>query len=451
MRSLILAAATLLLMTNMDGREHWGPPPACPQPKADCCPKPKCPKPCPPKPCKPKCEPAPCKPKCETPCKPKCEPTSCKPKCAPTPCCKPKPCCPPVCFERGYPTSNCCTPAAYLEPANIDIRCGYDFFATASFTYWEAMQDGMDLGLPAQATNLNPLTSPTVPATGHNVLVQDFDFKPGFQLGLGWSGMRDGWTLYGEYTWFRSKTHTSKTAPAPGVGQINGINVGAFGIWMPSNWLPSGDYANNNFTTSISSKWKCNIDIADLQLSRPSYVGTHFILEPFFGLRGLWIRQRMNISASILPPSTSRRSADYKSYSWALGPKGGFNGKWHMGYGLRFIGDASASLLYTRYTDVSLDVGSPLPASLLPIKVKLDDYGTLRPNLDLSLGLGWGSYFCCRGFHWDLAATYDLSVFWQQNMMRYLADLTSSPGNHPDGAPSNLYLQGLTLKTEFDF
>ncbi len=447
MKNLFLAATTLLLVTNGQAREPWGPPSACPQPKVDCCPKPKCPKPCPPKPCPKPCPPKPCKPVCKPVCKP------CKPECPP-PCCDP--CCPPVCFERGYPTSDCCTPSAYVEPANIDLRCGWDVFFTASFIYWEAMQDGMDLALPGQATAINPVAGVTMPATGHHVLYQDFEFKPGFQVGLGWSGGRDGWTLYGEYTWVRGTTHTSADAPAPGVAQINNVNVGSFGVWIPTSWFPSYLTTNpNHATTSISSKWEYALDIADLQLSRPSYIGTHFVLEPLFGLRGLWIRQDLDLTAAVLNATQvtlpgAFRTAHYKSHSWAVGPRAGFNGKWHFCYGFRLIGDATASLLYTRYTEVTQDVGTP-NATQLPLRLELDDYDALRPNLDLSLGFGWGSYFWCRRFHWDVAATYDFSVFWQQNMMRYLADLTASFDAHPDGAPSNLYLQGLTIKTEFEF
>ncbi len=441
MKAFLLAAATLSLITNMEAREHWGPPSACPQPKADCCPKPKpCAKPAP-KPCaKPAPKSAP---------QPSAKPQASKPKACPPPC---DPCCPPVCFERGYPTE-CCIPAASVEPANIHLRCGLDIFGTLSFTYWQVMQGGMDLALPGQSSTITqpiPIGQVTLPATGHHVLYQEQSFKPGFQIGFGWSGCKDGWTLYGEYSWVRGTTHTSADAPSPGVSEINGVSVGAFGVWVPTSWLP-GVY-NANISTSISSKWKYGLDIADLQLSRPSYIGTRFVLEPLFGFRGLWIRQSLNIEANTFAStdvSAGERTAHYKSHSWAVGPRAGFNGKWLLGYGLRFIGDSSLSLLYTQY-DVSQEVGAP-ELGALPLHVKLDDYNALRPNLDLSLGFGWGSYLYCRRFHLDFALTYDFSVFWQQNMMRYLADLTADLTAHPDGSPSSLYLQGLTLKAEFEF
>ncbi|MBU6383525.1 MAG: hypothetical protein KGR16_04350 [Verrucomicrobia bacterium] len=359
-----------------------------------------------------------------------------------------------MCFEKGHETSRCCLPAAFTEPANFDVRCGNDIYFTANFTYWEVMQGGMDLAIPGQATAISPsVGTVSFSATGQDILVQDDQFKPGFQVGFGWTGGWDGWSLYGEYTWVRGTTHTSASAPAPGATSAGGVTVPQFAIFFPTSWWP--DVYLTNACTTISSKWHYALDIADLQLARPSYIGTRFTLEPFCGLRGLWIRQSMNIRADAIHNSLggaipAQRQARYTSHSWAVGPRAGLNGNWHLGYGMRLIGDGSASLLYTRYTKVSQNVQSPDITSL-PVSTELDDYGALRPNLDLSLGFGWGSYFYCRRIHLDLSATYDFSVFWEQNMMRYLASLTSSISSHPAGAPANMYIQGMTLKGAIEF
>lgn len=317
-----------------------------------------------------------------------------------------------------------------------------------------------------------------MPATNREILVQEFEYKPGFQVGFGWTGALDNWVLYGEYTRLHGSTHTSEEAPDPGATSVNGLPLPQKGVWIPTSWLP-GVFVNN-ITPHISSKWTYKIDILDGQISRPFYSGTRFILEPFFGLRAAWISQKMrlrarNLSTTVFVPifgdlteetvafPTTFRTAHYNSHSWGVGPRVGLDGEWHLGYGIRFIGDVSASLLFTQY-DVTQNVESPdvadpfvlpilgpLPINPLPLRLKLDDYNTLRPNLELSLGLGWGSYFRCRRYHWDLAATYDFSIFWEQNMMRYLADIMADFTAHVDGAASNLFLHGLTIKTRFDF
>lgn len=431
----MLAGATLLLLQGTDAREHWGPPSACPRPKADCAPKPS-PPPCP-KPCLTLDFLKPCEPVCPPPCEPYC---------------------PPVCFERGFPVSECCTPSAYSEPAAIQVRSASNLVVTVSFLYWEVLQGGMDLAVPGEGTITgNILSVVTPPALGFNVLHQTFNYEPGFKVGLGWTGAKDNWVLCSEYTRLHGSSSTSSTAPAPTVTSLNGIALPQRGIWFPSSWFPGILFTTNDQTTFIASKWTYGIDVLDGQISRPFYSGKRFTVEPFFGLRGAWIKQNLKMEAVFLAASASNpvpgpaRVAHYNSHASGVGPRLGMNGNWLFGYGLRCIGNAAASLLFTGYdvkqnvssSDTSLGGGDPFP-----ISAKIDHFHVLRPNLDLSLGVGWGSYFRCRRMHWDLAATYDFSIFWDQNMIRYLADLTQLMGFASTG---DLYLQGLTIKTQFDF
>jgi hypothetical protein len=336
----------------------------------------------------------------------------------------------------------------------VELLCGWDTFITASFIYWEAMQEGMDLARPGQAdTTSGIITGPLQLSTsGGNLLQQEFEYKPGFQVGLGWNTAYDNWTLSAEYTWLHGSTHTSKDAPSPEDTSIDGVDVGDTGYWIPSSWL-SGFY-DDNATTHISSHWSYKIDYVDAQVSRPFYSGTHFTVEPFFGLRGAWIRQKLSVEAdnvgiTDVAAHPDEREANFQSRSSAIGPRIGLNGNWLLEWGFRFIGDASCSILFTGY-DVKESIDSP-DADKLPISLKMKDLNYLRPNVDLSLGLGWGSYFFCRRMHWDLSATYDFSVFFGQNMIRYLADITANTTSDASGAPMDLYLQGLTVKTRFDF
>lgn len=361
--------------------------------------------------------------------------------------------CPDMNFERGHEMNQPCVPAAYSEPAAFHAEKGYDIVAAASFLYWEAMQGGMDIAIPWQGTiTTGALVDDQHPALGQSILMQDTEFKPGFQLELGWSGAKDNWVLSAKYTYLHASTHTSADAPQPDVTSVDGIAILADGIWVPTSWFTSS-YYTNSFTTSISSKWKYKIDLVDAQISRPFYSGMRYSIEPFFGLRGGWIRQGMNMSAPTLDDGESVAkplwTAQYTSRSSAVGPRIGVNGSWHLGYGIRFVGNAAGSLLFTNY-DVAQTVSSP-DAGDVRVKTRFDDLNLLRPNLDLSLGLGWGSYFSKKSLHWDLAATYDFSVFWSQNMMRALADLIADDDAWPSASPGDLYLQGLTVSTRFDF
>lgn len=388
--------------------------------------------------CEPSCPPAPCA-------KP-CPPEPCVKPCPPKPCpkpCPPKPCkpCPPVCFERGYPDTQCCLPSAYNEPADYELGpCPWDFWFNASFTYWTAYQEGMDLARSGATYADNNSVS------DYSFLYQDTEWKPGFKVGLGLDIGHDNWSGSAEYTWFRSTTSTSANAPSAPAGGTNPF-------WAPTNWALDNVQGNTHLS-ALSSTWRLSMDILDGALTRPYYQGTHLIVAPFGGLRAAWIRQNLKIQATPIPQTVGNQTNPdaffhAKSSSWALGPRAGFQGEWHIGCGFRLEGDVAGSIMYTRYSSISASADAlDFTAGDFPSAVSISDYNTIRFNNDMNVGLGWGSYFDCRNYHFDLLLTYDFQIFWNQNVMRKIADDVELLSSY---APGNLYLQGLTIKAQFDF
>lgn len=359
--------------------------------------------------------------------------------CAPTPC-PPKPCkpCPPVCFERGYPDNNCCLAAAYNEPASFAPGpCSWDFWADASFTYWTAYEEGLSLGI----SNVDLSALPSSTYLDRVSLLQSTKWEPGFKVGLGIDLGHDNWGAFAEYTWFRSRATCSATAPD-----------GPAGSTTPS-WVINNFGLENTIVaataSALSSTWRLRMDVLDVGLTRPYYQGTHLIISPFSAVRAEWIRQNLRIKPTAFATASANTNAVFHncSQSWALGPRGGLQGKWHLGAGFRVEGDMGASLLFTRYTKVK-SFADPLTFGVRPYSLSYTDYNTLRFDTDMSIGIGWGSYLDCRKYHFDLLASYDFQIFWNQNMMRELVDGFqgyTSPAIH------NLYLQGLTVKAQFDF
>ncbi len=360
--------------------------------------------------------------------------------CCPPPPCPPTPCkpCPPVCFERGYPNEQCCFPSGYNEPADFELDpCAWDVWFDASFTYWDAEQEGMDLAV--SSTELGTILLSPIDGS---FLFQDRSFKPGFKVGVGMDLGRDHWSGSLEYTWFRSKTSTLGVPPVDARGGT--------AVWIFSNWF---NRQSNTAAVSMVSTWHLSLDILDAQLSRPYYQGTHLIIAPFGGMRGQWIRQKLNIFADIFTSSTVTPPLDATSsnhsHSWAVGPRLGALAKWHLGWGIRFEGDVSGNLLFTRYTNVRHNqTPTTTQINASAIGGKFQSYDCLRAGYEMNLGIGWGRYFDCRNYHFDLLASYDFQVFFNQNIMRQLADTIADGTGH---SPSNLYLQGLTVRAQFDF
>ena len=359
-----------------------------------------CPKPCPPKPC----------------------PQPCPQPCPPTQVCPTDPCCP------AWPTP--VLNAAYNYPARIQTRCPWDFFADLSFIYWQPIEDNLELGL-ANTGNLST-------GVNGNFINMDFDFKPGFKLGLGGNFDHDNWDLRFEYTWFHNTNSQSANAPEGG-------NILAM-VGSPQQVIANGLY------DSANQSWRLKLDVIDLELGRWCYVGTKLVCHPTFGARVDWIRQNLsteyNVAAVLGGPAADVATVSQKSSSWAIGPKVGFDANWNIGAGFRFFGNTEADLLFTKYTSLSFSE-SHTAAAATPFITNQDRVYAVKPHFDLELGFGWGTYIDCNNWYMDFALGYEFQVFFDQNMFRHFNDdIMRANSQLPNG---NLYLQGLTASFRLDF
>jgi hypothetical protein len=313
---------------------------------------------------------------------------------------------------------------------------GWDFDVFGSFIYWHVSQDSMDIAhvLPSSAT------TPVIPGA---VAFQDFKYKPGFKAGVGFNTNYDGWVGWAEYTWLHQKTSTSKTAPA--------LPSGAPGAWTAQDWFTTTPLIT---APSVSSHWKMDLDILDLMVSRPFYQGTKVTIDPFAGLRGLLLRQNLNINMG-------DPFVHVKSKSWAIGPDAGVAGHWMLGTsGFRFEGKAAGSLLYTRFRKLShkeQDTTNTTTGAPVTVITRVpggrstprdpNSIAAVRPIAELGVGLGWGQYSSCNHYYIDFSVRYDFMLLWEQNIMRlfttYLQGFADFPGD--------LHLHGLTASARFDF
>ncbi|PIS02521.1 MAG: hypothetical protein COT85_04990 [Chlamydiae bacterium CG10_big_fil_rev_8_21_14_0_10_42_34] len=309
----------------------------------------------------------------------------------------------------------------YNYPACPQIRYSWNLYLDASFIYWQPVQENMEI----------VFSSKTPPPILNGMMVNmDFDYKPGFKLGIGSYFDYDHWDLYAEYTWFHCNQNQSvKVLP----------NGELYSIWQH----PTAQ----SYLTNDHENWNLKIDIGDLDLGRWGYVGKNFIIRPFFGTRAAWIRQNAKI-ISTLGPTFVSSVVTVKYHSWGLGAKTGVDTEWKIASGFKALGRAEADLLVTNYSGLSFD--SILPFSPVDnIKIKQKNITVVKPHLDLQLGLGWSTYLDCNNWHLDFSATYEFQVFFNQNMFRHFQDHVMTGNSRlPNG---NLYIQGLNLSTKLDF
>ncbi len=366
-------------------------------------------------------------------------------------------CRPPKSFEQGHELSQAQLMAGYNAPANIEVHDSWDLYVTASYIFWQAQQENIEIGLISQNNPEGIAGSVDTPfATNYkndiSVTNPNFTYRPGFKFGIGGNLGWDGWDGFAEYTWF----HGSVGSGVPPLNSKSANPSEPIGQYL---YPIQGEFENADFFQNADQSWGLKMDFFDISLGRSYYSGTKITMRPFFGARAAWIRQGLNTTYT---GSTTYQSTfgffqgefHDSSVSWGLGPRAGFASNWLLGYGVRLIGNGSADVLYTRYETQKNDQIFSLNSGVLsPITENASTSQTvdyLRTHADLEMGFGWGSYFDNDNWHVDLTATYGFQIFWDQNMFRNFENPNSSPGKSfaPNG---NLYVHGLTLNGRLDF
>lgn len=330
----------------------------------------------------------------------------------------------PKTYEQGYEVSLYEMLAAYNTPDRIELKRSWNTFIEGAFTWWNGSEEGLELAL-SDPNGIDLSTN-----KGH-IINLDFKYKPGFKVAL---GIRSQWDLSIKYTWLHFIDRVFSSAPNP---------------TPPGSLYPLQTHPENVQNIPVDrarEKWKVDLDMIDLEIAKPYYVGTELSFRTFVGYKALFLDQ--NLDANYRNESTTETfRTRKKGTSWGLGPRVGVDTHWIVVGDLYFLGNLANSLLYTRY-HVNQEEQTATNPSQIAIQLK-DTIRELRPISEFQLGIGYGTYSFYRGFHFDICATYDFHVYWNQNVFRYftsnLSEGTSFVRNN------DLFLHGLTLNIKLDF
>lgn len=342
---------------------------------------------------------------------------------------------------------------AYNAPYGIDLLCEWDLFFTGSFLWLQATEENLNLGTIITEQGGVPFVGPAF--INRNIVEFDFSFKPGFKVGVGLNFDVDNWQLYAEYTYLHQTINTSIT-PRTAQTVSGGVTTRQ---QIAPNWYP--EQPSNFVFLEGSGEWELKLDLTQMQLAREYYVGKCLTFRNYVAVEGAWIRQQLDISFQgienvDLPENSVLTSSTLKTKSWGVGPKVGLDMKWLFCTGFRFFANTSGALLFTKYTTISERGNLIVDSETIPLNVTDQSAFTrspcfVRPIADITLGFGWGDYFFCNKWFFDLELGYTTSVFWSQNMFvvnQFNLNLQHAPSEIIGG---DLSLSGLILKARVDF
>ncbi len=345
---------------------------------------------------------------------------------------------------------DCCVPCWFHHGCSQE----YGFYLTADFLWWRTENHGYSFAFDQQDSLAN---------IGK---VQRINPKwdPGFRVGLGWNSDYDGWDVLFNWTWMYNHAKTTRIRNDLTVAEIT--TQGYYPQWpitstllQNSTNLPLLASGHFNFR-QVDAKSNIHLNAIDFELGRSFYATRRFSLRPHWGVRGAFIDQKFSnvFSDPLINPVALARllgtqpafAFDGKNNWWGVGPRAGMFSEWHLCSGFSILGKAAGALMYgqTRVSSVTQTVPF-LTDTYVVIRKASEHFDQLVPNLQMMLGLQWGTCFNCDSMYFGMNVCWETNYWWNQFNLPASVDLFDAPlpsiGNQP------LTQEGLTINLELDF
>ena len=340
---------------------------------------------------------------------------------------------------------------AYNAPAAIAVthKMKKNFepltqFAGVSVTYWRLSEDGLDFASNGVLNNLTLYRSQETSS-----YASSFSYEPGFRVFLG-AINDDEWKGQVRYTYAHTNKSTKPTLPANQTATIGvATPLAGTSVFVVDNWFMQSSPGLNQriAATDIKSSWTLDLNLVDITVGRPYYQGPCLIVSPFGGLQAAFINQQFGVTLN--QPTTQFTNpvltitSTNKSESWGIGPMLGVQGQYYPMENFSFQSAGTFSLLATNFNSVTHSedrASTNFPQG--PYRTSYASDLALCPNASLDLGIGWSKYVCGGANHIDLSFVYEAAIYWEQNRMRKMLNLTTT-GNSTSAL--NLFTQGLTV------
>ena len=167
------------------------------------------------------------------------------------------------------------------------------------------------------------------------------------------------------------------------------------------------------------------------------------MLRPFYGLKGAWNKQHMNIAFNSLSTAITN-SMTNEVKNWGVGVRAGIDTSWHFCRGLSIFGDMAFTGLCEEFKARRFDTSATagvITGSTANLK---ENQYVVAPVIEWMLGLKWETGLSCDAYHLSIAAAWEEQVWFGQNKFLRLQYTVPTNGD-------TLTLQGLTVDVRFDF
>ncbi len=188
-----------------------------------------------------------------------------------------------------------------------------NLWISGDLLYWTVNEDGFGCEFGSTTINTTIVGSiPTTAITEHDRDI-DFDWKPGFRVGIGGDWPCSGWDTGAYWTWYKGKGH--------------------------------GHFHHNR------AHWNMDFNVGDAVLGRRFQVGKCVNLRPFVGLRYAQIEQKLHSNLKTKIIAATGNSIVYSTFRnkqkfWGFGPELGLEADFYIGNRWSVYGELDGAVLY---------------------------------------------------------------------------------------------------------
>jgi hypothetical protein len=306
--------------------------------------------------------------------------------------------------------------------SRYQVDNGWNLFLNTEFLWWTAKEDGLYYAQSgfSGGTTFNGYLQKVKP-----------HFRPGFRIGLGGNMEYDDWDIMLNWTWFKSTAR----------GSSRGSLLTLWG--HPQLASPPNPTNSLSGASSANAQWHLHFNILDLEMGRSFWVGRHFSIRPFLGVRGAWIDQHLDIHYDYTTP-VSKANLRADSNFEGGGVRAGLDMRFALIGGWSFYSIASASMLYGYYDAFFHEHWEGIQVA----KTK-DGFHNAASTAQLALGVRWDTYVHKDRYHFGLYAGWEQNIWFGINKMNhYMNNLSEGSLEKMNG---DLALSGGTFGVRFDF
>ncbi len=408
-------------------------------------------------------------------------------------------------FASSYEDLSCLPPPCYQTNSCIDYECyvplyqtvaGCDTFVSINALYWFARERNFYYSIQGTELPIGELVNYPVTRTNSSLFTLlnqkgkslGTSWSPGVRVEIGWGADCNDWDLGLNWTYFHNQKTNSCSVPPfgflqssllefeffPGPGQpaiFNPwVNHAPLSAYQDPNLEQIGGGPNGVYFQHVKANWRLTLNDIALSIGRTFWMRNGLTFRPYAGVRGAWTRTQFqtksllqnNVDLSVFTKNNVNFILidRFIDHFWGVGVHLGIEPSWYFCSNWSIFGNFDAALIYgtarskkkehyrNQASETGVFAGRHMYSSDYDRVAFKSSFSSMQPIFDLALGLRFEQSFCSGRYHSEIDLAWEHHLWLENNSRMQTADSGLQVFQPGAFAISNLFLEGVSPKTE---